>query len=164
MRDALPDPRGPEKLRVIGVGNAWRGDDAAGLLAARLLGDVLPDLDVRNCEGDPVGLLDAWDGADTVWVVDAVSSGAKPGTVHRLEATEAELPRDLFGASTHVFGLAEAVELGRALDRLPERLVVFGVEGSRFNAGDAVSPEVERAAADVAAQVEREVEECTRRR
>ena len=163
MRDPFPDARGPAQLRVVGVGNAWRGDDAAGLVAARLLREALPDLDVRECEGEPVTLLDTWEGADRVWVVDAVSSGAEAGVVHRIDAARKELPRDLFRASTHAFGLAEAVELARALDRLPDRLVVYGVEGSRFSAGDGISPEVEAAAAEVAAAVQREVAECTRR-
>jgi hydrogenase maturation protease len=149
---------------VIGVGNAWRGDDAAGLVAARRLREQEPKLDVRECEGEPVALLDAWEGADAVWLVDAVSSGAVPGTVHRLDAGRDELPRELFSASTHAFGLADAVELARALERLPERLVVFGIEGARFGAGHELSPEVEAAAAEVAAAVGEEVAECTRRR
>ena len=64
-------------------------------------------------------LMDAWEGAETVWLVDAVSSGAQAGAVHRVDASEEELPARLFRASTHHFGLAEAVELARALGRLP---------------------------------------------
>ena len=63
---------------VIGVGNAARGDDAAGLLAARRLGGI-------ELEGDPTALLDLFDGIDEAAVVDAVRSGAAPGTVHRFD-------------------------------------------------------------------------------
>jgi hydrogenase maturation protease len=80
-------------------------------------------------------------------VLDAVSSGAEPGTIHRLDALAAQLPAELFRGSTHALGVAEAVELGRALDRLPERMLVLGIEGKRFDAGAGLSPEVERAAA-----------------
>ncbi len=166
VRDALPHARGAAVVivpRVIGVGNAWRGDDGVGLLVARIVRKALPDLDVRDCEGEPVALLDAWEGANAVWLVDAVRSGAAPGTVHRLDVGQKELPHELFRASTHAFGLAEAVELARALGRLPERLVVYGVEGRRFGAGDNLSRDVEQAAAEVAAAVLREVAECTRK-
>jgi len=46
---------------VIGVGNPWRGDDAAGLAVARLLrGTVSPEVEVLEREGEPTGLVDAW--------------------------------------------------------------------------------------------------------
>ena len=46
-------------------------------------------------------------------------SGAAPGTTRRLDASRERLPAELFRGSTHALGLAEAVELARALDRLP---------------------------------------------
>jgi hydrogenase maturation protease len=114
-------------------------------------------------QGEPTGLLDAFDGAEAVWLVDAVSSGAEPGTIHRLEAGSGELPAELFRTSTHHLGLAEAVELGRALGRLPARTVVFGIEGASFAAGDELTPAVAAAAAEVASRVAEEVAACTRR-
>jgi len=41
--------------------------------------------------------------------------------------------------------VAEAVELTRALGRLPPSLVVYAIEGHAFEPGDALSPEVARA-------------------
>jgi len=139
-----------------------RSDDAAGLAVARLL-EGLEGAEVLEREGEPTGLLDAWEAADTVWLVDAVSSGAEPGTVHRHDASEQELPAALFRTSTHHFGLAEAVELARALGRLPERTVVYGIEGASFRTGETLSPEVEAAVTRVADTVREEVAECTRR-
>ena len=131
---------------VIGIGNAWRRDDAAGLeVARRLRASALAGVSIDEREGEPAGLLDSWDGAESAVVVDAVSSGASPGTVHRFDAGAAPLPAAPFGHSTHAFGLAEAVELGRALGRLPERLIVYGIEGERFDAGAGLSPTVDRA-------------------
>jgi hydrogenase maturation protease len=152
-------------LRVICVGNAFRGDDAAGLEVAKRLRGVLPDgAELLEREGEPTALMDSWEGAEAVWLVDAVRSGARSGTVHRLDAGEQELPAGLFRASTHAFGLAEAVELARALGRLPARTVVFGIEGGRFDAGDELSPEVAAAVPGVAEALREEVEACTSRR
>jgi hydrogenase maturation protease len=149
---------------VIGVGNPWRRDDAAGLVVARRLRETLPtEVEVREKAGEPTALIDAFDGADVLWLVDAVSSGAEPGTVHRVDAAERPLPAELFRTSTHHFGLAEAVELARALGRLPRTAVVLGIEGASFEAGEGLSPPVEAAVERVAEQVRKEVAACTRR-
>lgn len=131
---------------VIGIGNPWRHDDAAGVELARRLAAAAPEsVTVREQEGEPVALVDAWEGAEAAVIVDAVSSGAPPGTVHRFDAVSGPLPARTFAHSTHALGLAEAIELGRALGRLPERLAVYGIEGERFDAGAGLSPAVERA-------------------
>jgi hydrogenase maturation protease len=145
---------------VIGVGNRWRRDDAAGLAVAQLLAGRLP-VQVLEREGEPAGLIDAWNGTDAVWLVDAVASGSPPGTVQRIDVAEQELPPDLFRASTHHLGLAEAVELARALGRLPERIVFYGIEGRSFEAGEGLTPAVEDAVGEVAEAIRKEVEACT---
>ena len=144
---------------VVGVGNDLRGDDAAGLVVLRLLEGSLP-AGVRTipCEGEPVALLSSWEGCDTVIVVDATRSGAAPGTVRRIPAHERPLPEELGRSSTHVLGVAEAVELARALGRLPARAIVYGIEGADFDAGAPLSPAVQAAAAVVAASIRRELE------
>jgi hydrogenase maturation protease len=120
-------------------------------------------VEVLEEDGEPTALLDAFEGAEALWLVDAVSSGAAPGTVHRLDAGAQELPAELFRTSTHHLGLAEAVELGRALGQLPAHVVVFGIEGASFDPGDSLTPAVEEAVADVARQVSEEVAACTKR-
>jgi hydrogenase maturation protease len=100
-------------------------------------------------DGDGARLIDAWEGAADVVVIDAVSSGAAPGTIHRLDVAEGPLPRRFFHNSTHLFGVAEAVETARALGRLPARLVIYGIDGRNFDFGEGLSPEVEAAATEV---------------
>lgn len=139
-------------MNVIGLGNEWRSDDGAGPELARRLGG-------RVLTGEPVGLIEAFDGLDDVVLVDAVFSGAPPGTVHVFDASFEPLPSTLFGASsTHALGLAEAVELARSLGRLPARVLVYGIEGAGFAFGKGLGPEVEAAVAHVAG----EVSVCTR--
>ena len=118
---------------------------------------------LAECEGEPTALIDAWEGVEVVWLVDAVSSGAEPGTVHRLDASDHELPAALFRASTHHVGLAEAVELARALHRLPRQTVVFGIEGGTFEVGNELSDPVAFAVGEVVEAVRKEVDECMRK-
>lgn len=102
-------------------------------------------LDGLAHEGDAVALLDAWAGAAHAIVVDAATSGAPPGTIHRFDAAARPLPARALRSSTHAFGVADAVELARALGRLPDRLELYAIEGDDFSLGMAVSAPVARA-------------------
>ena len=144
--DHAASAAGGRRVMVIGVGNALCHDDGAGLAVARRLrarGAAAP-IAVREHEGETLALLDVWAGSDAVVLVDAIRSGATPGTIHRFDASEEPLPSELRGSSsTHAVGLGEAIELGRSLQRLPRRVLVLGVEGRRFDAGVGLSAEVE---------------------
>ena len=144
------------RVVVVGVGNRQRGDDGAGPEVARRIaaGGVH---EARESGGDPVALLDAWRAAGAAVLVDAVRSGAPAGTIHRFDASAVALPEALAGAtSTHALGLAGAIELGRALGQLPARVVVYGVEGERFEPGERLSPRVGAALGELIERVERE--------
>jgi hydrogenase maturation protease len=136
---------------VIGVGNRWRGDDGAGLAVARRLRELSPaGVEVRELEGDATALVETWAGTERVVVVDAAESGAPAGTVRRFDAGTGPLPARSLRSSTHAFGVSDAVELARALGRLPGRLDVYAIEGASFTAGDRLSPDVERAVDELA--------------
>ena len=152
-----------ERRVVIGIGNAYRGDDAAGLAVAERCRTRLPaGVRVLEAEQEPSRLIDAWEGADAAFVVDAVVSGSRAGTIHRYDATDAPLPAGVFRSSTHAFGVGDAVELARALHRLPRRVDLYGVEGAVFEAGAALSPPVAAAVDDVVSRLEEEL--CTSER
>jgi hydrogenase maturation protease len=134
------------KTVVACVGNSYRGDDAVGIVVAERLRGQAGAIEVVLCEQEPSRLLDAWDGANVALVVDAVVSGSAPGTIHRFDASEDPLPDGVFRGSTHAFGVGEVIEVARALGRLPGRVLVYGVEGSRFGAGEEMSADVSAAA------------------
>jgi len=149
-----------ENICVIGVGNTFRGDDGVGLIVARQVGELaLPGVTVLEQSGEGIALMEAWGDASRVIVVDAVSSGNEPGTIHRLEPAGQGLPDFFSGHSTHAFGLAEAIELARQLDRLPAQLIVYGIEGQSFEIGRGLSPEVEAAADTLTARLTQEIGE-----
>jgi hydrogenase maturation protease len=131
---------------VVGVGNEYRGDDGVGLVVAARLHDRLPEgVEIVRCEQELSRLIDAWQGADAAIVVDAVQSGSEPGTLHRFDAHHDAIPARVFRSSTHAFGVGEAIELARALGRLPDRVVVYGVEGGDFTAREGLTAAVEAA-------------------
>jgi len=150
---------------VIGVGNRDRGDDGLGPAAVRLLrecvaararpGFAAPEIVEHG--RDVASLILARASAERLFLIDACVSGAPPGTIHRFDVTAGGMPARTLPPgschSSHGFGLAAALELARALGRLPTRTVVYAVEASSFAAGTQLSPPLERAAAEVARRV-----------
>ena len=142
---------------VLGVGNRMLGDDAAGpAVLDRLMGRLPKDVRLVESVGDATHLLDTWRDVRLAVVVDAVVSGGVPGSVHRIEGTEG-FPNAWRSASTHLVGLAEAIDLGGAVDMLPDRLVVFGIEIGEIVPGVGLSPAVAAAIDTVADQIAQEL-------
>jgi hydrogenase maturation protease len=149
----------PPTVLVVGVGNPLRGDDGAGVeVARRLRGRAGDGFEVRELRGDPAGLLDVWGGREAVVLVDTMRSGASPGTFRRLDASHEALPaRQRHGpSSTHAAGLAETIELARVLGALPARVIVYAVEGLRYDVGARLSDELEAIVPTLAERVLRE--------
>jgi len=150
---------GSRRALVIGIGNPDRGDDAAGRAVALLVRGTVPDdVEVVDLDGEATALLARLDGAKAAVLVDASFSDAAPGTVRRFDVGAAPLAIAGFAASTHGFGLAEAVELARSLGQLPPRCIVFAIEGASFAIGAAMTPAVEQAVRAVAERVRGEID------
>ena len=146
---------------VIGVGNRFGRDDGVGPAVIDRVRQLCPDTPAVEADGEPARLVEVWDNADLVILVDAVRSGAPPGTCHRLVVESDEEAEALggFGStmSSHGAGVAEAWALGAALGRTPHRLVVLGVEGESFEPGYGLSPTVARAVVRTAGAVHQEI-------
>ncbi len=165
VRPARPQPervQAQPAVAVIGVGNWLRHDDGAGLEVVRRLRSRANDagITLREQQGETLALLEQWDGIDRVVLVDATHSGVPAGTIHRIDASSQPIPaRWWSSSSTHAVGVGDAIELARALDRLPRRIVVYGVEGRRFDSGSGISAEVQAVIATLADTVLREASE-----
>lgn len=147
-------PEHPTAALVIGVGNLYRRDDGAGLVIAdRLKARQSPDIIVREENGEGASLMEMWQRATAVIIVDAVQSGGRAGTIHRFDAIRQRIPGHFFHYSTHAFGVAEAVELARALKHLPSRLVIYGIEGRDFRSGKGLSAPVKTAVKNAVSQI-----------
>lgn len=147
-------------MLVIGVGNDLRSDDGVGLAVARLVAERLPQgWTVMELSGEGTALMEAWESRSPVIVVDAVSSIGSAGEIYRFEADKVTVPTKFFRYSSHLFGVAEAIELSRTLGSLPKQLTVFGVEGASWEPGETLTPVVADAAKRCADQV---LEEMTR--
>ena len=159
------DGRPPPRPLVIGVGNRDRGDDGIGpLVADAVRGRCGSRVLVHVAEGDLSDLPMRWEPDQAVIVVDATVSGRSPGDVTMVDALVDGLPVENGLLSSHGIGLAEAVELGRVLGRLPRSLVIFGVEAKRFEHFEPVADEVARAVPALVERISALVDEAIRGR
>jgi len=139
---------------IIGCGNRQRGDDAAGITAAERL--RAHGIAVEVCAGEFSELMELWSGVSDVIVIDCITTGAPAGTVQVWDALH--LPRiSNVSGSTHGFGVGEAIGMGRALGSLPQRLLIYGIEGKNFEVGSQISSEVEKAIEEVVDRIARNV-------
>jgi hydrogenase maturation protease len=129
-------------ITVIGVGNPACGDDAAGRLVAQRLRDHCPPgVRIIECDGAATDLVDELRRARGAIIIDAASFGAPPGAVRRLDAAARCVPAGNT-PSSHGLGLAEAIELARALGALPFPCLLYLVQGSVWDVGAPLSPPV----------------------
>lgn len=152
-------PSAKPRVLIIGVGNDYRGDDAVGLIVARRLREQLPDdIQIIEQSGEGATLIETWKNAAQVILIDAVQSDTTPGTIFRFAAHQQSIPTKFFHYSTHAFSVAEAVELARALNQLPEKLIVYGIEGKNFAAAIGLSPEVDKVTPEIVDRIVRDIE------
>lgn len=148
-------------IRIIGLGNGLRGDDAVGLMAARRIRPEVGDkVEVIEAEMAGVDLIELMKGAHSVMLIDAARSGQAPGTIHRLDASAGPIGDLMFPHSSHAIGISEALELARALGTLPATVIVYGVEAENTDAGQLLSASVAKALDQVVGQIAQECKAC----
>lgn len=120
-------------VRIAGIGS-WCGDDRIGWDAVEAVETSgllrrFPEGSVtaHRCER-PSELLALAKGAAALVVIDAMRSGAPPGTVRRLAPDEPLGGQETL--SSHGLGVAECLALGRTLGLLPP-LLLYGIEAPR---------------------------------
>jgi hydrogenase maturation protease len=146
-------------VRIIGIGSPF-GDDRLGWVAADMLqcspamASASGRITVLTLDRPDAMLMNGWQGADRVILIDAVRSGAVPGCLHRFEAGDIPVGGDT--ASSHGFGVSAALALARALGEMPGRVCLYGIEMDPHNAGASLSPPVQAALPELVARIERE--------
>jgi hydrogenase maturation protease len=146
---------------ILGLGNPILGDDAVGVLAARMLQKRLagrPGVEVDEEYHGGLRLMERLAGYDRAIIVDAICSGAcPPGTLLRLGP--GDLPTQ-HTASAHDVSLPTALQLAADMGlKVPARIEVFAVEAERvLDFSEECTPAVTAALPQVVAAVLAEVQ------
>jgi hydrogenase maturation protease len=154
---------------VIGVGTDLRGDSGFGgavVEALRRQPGLAAWTRLARCEGEPARIVELWEGYRCALMVDAVRGGAeRHGFLSRHDlltaatASEQQYPDSARESASHPHPavLRAAVRLGRTLDRLPDRIIVYAVHGRDFRPGAALSRPVELMVPELAGRISREI-------
>jgi hydrogenase maturation protease len=153
------------RVSIVGIGNPWAKDDGAGhAVVCQLQADGLGlsedvSVELLTLSSVDVQLLEIMERSDVLILVDAVSSGAPPGTIHRLEWRPGLLaPRGVERASSHGLSVREILDLAAALGRLPTRVILWGIEAGPTKPGQGLSSPVASAVLSVAKGIRDDLE------
>lgn len=141
-----------KKIKILGCGNTLMGDDGVGIRVIEKLQEMkLPEnVEIIDAGVGGMAILSWIEDADKVVIVDAVQTGNEPaGTVY--EFTDKELPpSEMFMLSLHDLNLVDTINVGRVVQKMPEVIVIIGVEVKRVaEFTKELTPEVEGAIPEV---------------
>jgi hydrogenase maturation protease len=136
------------EIAIVAVGNPIMGDDGVGAqvlerLESSPVGDR-PDVALANGGTTAFFALEAMSGCDRAIVVDAIATGAEPGTVHTFRYVDGAFADDVPEMTMHDFSFAEALQAGREAYQIPREVLIYGVEPKRIEMSMELSDPIER--------------------
>jgi hydrogenase maturation protease len=144
-------------MAVVALGNSLRSDDGIALaVLERLMAQGPPDRTCSFSLGTFTTLLSqCLSGHDKVVIIDAMHSGAKPGTVTVLDISQDNLDLIPVRARTsHAFSFADEMKtLSR--DQLPGEIVFAGIEVAGCDWGEQLSTQMKLELPALTAQIKR---------
>jgi hydrogenase maturation protease len=152
VREPIPSP-----VLVLGLGNTLLTDDGVGPALVEHLGggEDRWNGQVEFIDGGTQGLalLGQLAGRRALIILDALTTGAVPGTIHRLTLSELRDVTPIRGGSAHEGNAGELLNAAQLLGELPDRLFVVGVEPQVIRTGFGLTSPVQQALPNAAAQV-----------
>ena len=152
------------ELRVLGIGSPF-GDDQLGWEVVKLLEQCIDlnqftsdQLQLICCDRPGMYLLELMKDANTVFLIDAIKTGAACGTLHRFKNQEIEAISNPL--SSHTLGITEAMKMGRALDELPPNVILYGIEIGDIHYQSSLSEPTIKAIKVLSKQIQNDILQC----
>ena len=131
-------------ILILGIGNILLKDEGIGVHVVKKIKEMsLPD-NVEVLDGGTAGLdlVDFIAGYKKLIVIDAVTTGDKPGTIYRLTEENLNIgPKAIM--SFHEIDFLDALHMSHIMKEKPEEIVVIGIEPKDMSDGVDLSPEIE---------------------
>lgn len=151
-------------IKVIGIGSPF-GDDQVGweivkqLAQCRRIQCYMPRcLSLSYHDRPGVRLLDLMKNVNKLFLVDAVVTGKTIGSYYRLQNEEIEAFKNL--VSTHELGVAQTLQLARALNQLPKEIIFYGIEINPANLTFSISSSIECVIYSLVERMKNEIISC----
>ena len=143
------------KLKIIAVGNDLYGDDGIGNAVLSALKQIPKMKEIELIDGatDALGLIDHFEGTEHIIIVDAAQMGEKPGTVKVFSREEVKLKIKMDHLSVHGISLAETFDIAHAVDSLPEKITIIGIEPKNIGISETLSDVVTKSIPEVVSNI-----------
>lgn len=148
-------------IAVYGIGSPF-GEDRVGYEVISLLQQTdrlkpyIPDLlQLKYLDRPGPSLLEHMKVSNIVFLIDAMMTGAMIGTLHRYHNQEITQLQSHW--STHQLGVVHAIQLGTALNCLPDEIILLGIEIDKYSFHDSLSPAVKEGIKKLAIEIEKEI-------
>ncbi|MEN6348982.1 MAG: HyaD/HybD family hydrogenase maturation endopeptidase [Syntrophomonas sp.] len=146
---------------VLGLGNLLFQDEGIGIHAIDKLkknGSLAGKAEL--IDGGTAGLmmLGLVENASRLIIVDAIDGNLAPGTIQRLEGAEVSIyaSQKLY---SHQMGFQEILDMAAERGKLPELIVLFGVQPASMNWSPSLSPVVSAVMPELMKQIIEQVEQ-----
>ncbi len=122
-----------QEIMIVGIGNPYRGDDAAGWVVIdglmKIIGSVIR---LEKRRGDFAELIDIFSTYKTVYLVDACQSNGPLGDWQRIDLHHQPKMEERPQTSTHGFGIFQAISIAKNLGQLPNRIILYVINGNHY--------------------------------
>jgi hydrogenase maturation protease len=162
MRLRIPRQCAADTTLIVGFGS-HNGDDQFGWRVAERLSSQPWNVPLRiQIARSPGNLLDWLDGVEHLIVCDACQGLGPAGSLHAVNWPSPGLlgSRSSF---SHGMTLPSALELAKALNRLPAKVKMIMVEARQYNTGCEMSPEVAAAVPRIVELIRLEIQHARSR-
>lgn len=152
---------GRDKITIIGIGNTLYTDEGVGIHVLPLLEEALKhEADVEIIEGstDGIRLLGPVEETDQLILLDSINGGRPPGSVYTVEREDIPAYCNV-KMSVHQLGFQEVLFAARIRDRLPDRMVLFGIQPESLEFGIGLSDTVQGKLSGIVELVCRQIKE-----
>lgn len=151
-----------KKITILGIGNTLYSDEGVGVHMLPLLQDMFEDnceeeLEIIEGATDGMRLLGPVEDTDYLIIIDAINAGKEPGTIISIKNND--IPA-YFGIkmSIHQVGFQEVLFAARIRERLPEEMIMFGVQPKSLELGVELTSTVKDRLVDLANLIKSQVD------
>ncbi len=142
-------------LKIIAVGNDLYGDDGIGVAVLETLASIpnIENVELVNGATDALGLIDHFKGVEHAVIIDAARMGEKPGTVKMFGREDVKMMIKMDNLSVHGISLAETFEIAEAVDSLPGKITIIGIEPKNIGISQNLSDLVTQSIPEVVSNI-----------
>jgi len=130
---------------VLGLGNPLMSDEGVGVYVVERLqkqAEKFPDVEFIDSGTGGMNVLHLIANRKKAIIVDCALMGQSPGTIRRFTPDDVKSVKQVSHFSLHDVDILKVLELSKQLEECPPEVIIFGIEPTKVEQGDTLSPEL----------------------